>query len=207
MKALIIVGACALTLPYVISNEVYYLVGCGALNCRWVFWTLLLVAVIPPLSILVVAWMIHRLRRLNVKPGLLLAISAVSLALGFFCRPSGRAGDIQLCRGLADRVHVLGLEPRLQQYLQEVLARSSDQPTSAFETVPGQPPGWLKDALKESRYEIQYYKNEIRCLRLQTGGPFLRYGYYVGASPSDIPLTPSGSVSQAVNSNVVAFAE
>jgi hypothetical protein len=207
MKPLLTVGVLSLPLPYVICSALYYLVGRGVMDHRRLFALLLLAPAASAVCVLIVGSALRQLAPARIGSKVLPTIALCSLVLGFFCRPSGHSGALRVCQGLADRVARSNMEPMLRSYFDEVLSRTPlETNTSSFGDTGMPLPDSVLRLFGKNRFRVELYRDQITCLRLQTGGPFLRYGYYVGLSSSDIPFIPQDYASQAVTPNITAFA-
>jgi hypothetical protein len=135
-------------------------------------------------------------------------VTLVALALlALLAAPSGRRADTYVCHGLARRIVEDGSNRRLEQYVQSLLAENPVKATNATTDVTARRPPWLRQLFPERHIMVDLYNGEVRCLRVQIGGPFLRYGCYVGATASEILPIRGDAVTLSVASNIVVYAD
>lgn len=188
---------------YVLSPLFYYLIGAGWIGAGWIFF------VGPFLAVATGIWAARSAKNWRCSPALRVggmgALFAVGFAGVFAFGPSASIGDRFLCRGLAHRLETKASEKLLNEHLQSLLL-SKLSAQDEIVNVTSQAPSWLKEAFPERTTRVTFFNGERKHLGVSIGGPYLRYGYYVGVDTADFPGHDDRTVYQTLGSNIVVFA-
>lgn len=211
-KRVALISALVLALGVVATHAVFnwfhYLAGAGSLSYRWIFVVKPLFAGLSYVGVALGARRAVRANAVQMPFGIVLALS-IAAGLGVFVLgPSSSTGAKYLCKGLAHRIQQRGLEKLMNQHLQSLLkANPSKQTEERYEDVTQQSPAWIRENFPGKSLVVEFLNGSTTHVRVRAGGPYLRYGYYVGSTASDIPGFPQNTVVQNVNSNVVVFVQ
>jgi len=212
LKHLVLISALALGLgvvaTHLVSCWIHYLAGTAALSWKWIFAVRPFIAGLSLIGVVLVARRLARAHTMQIQSGILLALG-IMVGLGVFVfGPSSATGSKYLCKGLAQRIQGHGLEKLMNQHLQSLVsANPSKQTEERYEDVTQQSPAWIRERFPEKTLVVEFLNGASTHVRVRAGGPYLRYGYYVGSTPFDVPGSSQYTVVQNVNSNIVVFVQ
>jgi len=212
LKRLVLISALVFILgivaTHVFVDWFHYLVGAGSLDWQWLFAVRPLFAGLSFVGVAVGARRLVRAHAMQIPFGVVLALS-IATGLGVFVfGPSSATGAKYLCKGLAQRIRAQGLEKLMNQHLQSLVsANPSKQTEERYEDVTQQSPAWIRENFPGKSLVVEFLNGATTHVRVRAGGPYLRYGYCVGSTASDVPGFPQNTVVQNVNSNIVVFVQ
>ena len=212
LKRLVLISAIVLVLAVVATHVFvdwcHYLVGTGSVDWEWLFAVRPLFAGLSFIGVALGARRLARAHAMHIQFGIVLALS-IAAGLGVFVLgPSAATGSKYLCKGLAQRIRGHGLEKSMNQHLQGLVrANPSKQTEERYEDVTQQSPAWVRENFPEKTLVVEFLNGATTHARVRVGGPYLRYGYYIGSTASDIPGFAHNEVVQNVNSNIVVFVQ
>ena len=188
------------------SFLIQYGVGSGVLTFGWSFVAGLPLVVTACAMGVILVVSICALRGLTIAPRTRALIAVGFLALSFAASPTWRNGNAYICRGLSHRITDGGSDNRLVMQLQGLLAENPQQTVNTTLDVTAKAPPWLKQLFPEKHVTVDLYNAEIRYLRVEAGGPLLRYGCCVGMTAQDLPPLRE-KTTLTVATNIIVFAE
>jgi hypothetical protein len=195
------------SLAYVLAVTASYMVGAGLINETWLFYVRPVVAIAIFYGSLAFISGFGR----PIRSMIAILFFSCSILLVMFCGPRSVTSDRWICEGLRHRIRDKRVDESLHKYLRILLsARASAKTEDPSGGIKEETPASLKAAFPERTVRLVLFTENSTNLMLSIGGPYLRYGSYVGMTSADVPKPSGGEVLPVVlevDSNLVVFAQ